>query len=114
MPLQILGNRQDFYDTFLESCRHHDHDACDDSEQDRLEMNLRQPQSMVNYTTLGFEKVKVPTKVFNVLKKFWENNKGTEEVEEWNHGNTYTNHVSSLSFLDRTCVIAALVCILIS
>lgn len=69
---------------------------------------------MVNYTTLGFEKVKVPTKVFNVLKKFWENNKGTEEVEEWNHGNTYTNHVSSLSFLDRTCVIAALVCILIS
>ena len=61
---------------------------------DRLEMNLRQPQSMVNYTTLGFEKVKVPKKVFNVLKKFWEANMGTEEVEEWNHGNTYTNHVS--------------------
>jgi prolyl 4-hydroxylase len=94
MPLQILGNRQDFYDSFLEACRHHDHDACDESEKDRLEMNLRQPQSMVNYTTLGFEKVKVPKKVFNVLKKFWEANMGTEEVEEWNHGNTYTNHVS--------------------
>jgi len=94
MPLQILGNRQDFYDSFLEACRHHDHDACDESEKDRLEMNLRQPQSMVNYTALGFEKVKVPKKVFNVLKKFWEANMGTEEVEEWNHGNTYTNHVS--------------------
>jgi hypothetical protein len=49
---------------------------------------------MVNYTTLGFDKVQVPKKVFKVLKKFWEDNKGTEEVEEWYAGNTYTNHVS--------------------
>ncbi len=107
MPLQLLGNRQDFYDAFLESCRHRDHDACDESERDRLEMNLRQPQSMVNYTTLGFEKVKVPKNVFKVLKQFWEDNKGTEEVEEWIHGNTYTNHVRNLylSLLDRFAIL---------
>ncbi len=99
MPVQRLGNRQDFYDTFMEGCRHHEaaeHAACDETEADRIAMNLRQPQSMVNYTELGFAKVKAPEKVFSVIKQFWEDNKGLEEVEEWFTGNTYTNHVSLL------------------
>lgn len=97
MPVQRLGNRQDFYDNYMEGCRHHeksDHEACDQSEADRIHMNVIQPQSMVNYTTLGFTKVKTPAKVFKQIKKFWEDNKGTEEPEEWFTGNTYTNHVS--------------------
>lgn len=102
MPVQRLGNRQDFYDNYMEGCRHHeksDHEACDQSEADRIHMNVIQPQSMVNYTTLGFTKVKTPAKVFKQIKKFWEDNKGTEEPEEWFTGNTYTNHVSIISII---------------
>lgn len=97
MPLQRLGNRQDFYDHYMEGCRLHeksDHDACDETERDRIDMNLRQPMGMVNYTKMGFAKVKAPEKVFRSILKFWEDNKGQEEVEEWFTGNTYTNHVS--------------------
>lgn len=49
---------------------------------------------MVNYTSLGYTKVKVPHKVFKIIHKFWTDNVGREEVEEWDMGNTYTNHVS--------------------
>ena len=100
MPVQRLGNKQDFYESFMDGCRlsTNDHDACDQTENDRIEMNLRQPQSMVNYTDLGFTKVKVPKKVFKSIKKFWDDNKGAEEVEEWFTGNTYTNHVSCFMY----------------
>ena len=90
----LLPGRQDFYDAFLENCRHHGHDACDENENDRIAMNLRQPQGMVNYTKAGFAKATVPDGVFKVIRKFWEDNLGREEVEEWDTGNTYTNNVS--------------------
>ena len=105
--LLLLPGRQDFYDAFLESCRHHDdHDACDENENDRIAMNLRQPQSMVNYTKTGYAVATVPEGVFKVMRKFWEDNLGREEVEEWDTGNTYTNHVS-LSFYSIYIVIIA-------
>ena len=103
MPVQRLGNRQDFYDEFMEGCRHHEkteHAAGDQTEADRISMNLRQPQSMLNYTDLGFAKIKTPEKVFKQIVKFWEENKGQEEVEEWFTGNTYTNHVSFVVLFD--------------
>jgi len=90
----LLPGRQDFYDAFLENCRHHDHDACDENENDRIAMNLRQPQSMVNYTKRAMRRAMVPDGVFKVIRKFWEDNLGREEVEEWYTGSTYTNHVS--------------------
>jgi len=37
--------------------------------------------------------------VFNVVKEFYEKNKGAEKVEEWFLGNTYTNHWESPSYL---------------
>jgi len=94
-PLQRLGNRQALYDHFMEECRHHegaDHELCDSNEADRIAMNFRQPQSMVNYTEMGFAKIKAPPRVFKAIQRFWENNQGREEVEEWYAGNTYTNH----------------------
>jgi hypothetical protein len=107
--LLLLPGRQDFYDAFLESCRHHDdHDACDENENDRIAMNLRQPQSMVNYTKTGYAVATVPEGVFKVMKKFWEDNLGREEVEEWDTGNTYTNHVS-LSYSILYCYNCAFV-----
>ncbi|KAL7535344.1 hypothetical protein ACHAXR_006433 [Thalassiosira sp. AJA248-18] len=102
VPVQRLGNRQDFYDDFMEGCRNHEgaeHEACDETEADRIAMNLRQPQSMVNYTDLGFDKIKLPKKVFDSIVKFWEDNKGQEEVEEWFTGNTYTNHWESPTWM---------------
>jgi len=102
MPVQRLGNRQDFYDHFLEGCRHHENDQaeeCDATEHDRIEMNLRQPESVVNYTDIGFKKIKAPPKVFKAIKEFWEANKGREEVEEWFAGNTYTNHWESPTWM---------------
>jgi hypothetical protein len=104
MALQTLGNRQDFYDHFIEGCRHHyadQADNCDETEQDRLDMNARQPQSMLNYTELGFSKIKAPKKLFTAIKKFWDDNNGVvnEEPEEWDAGNTYTNHWDSPTFM---------------
>jgi len=95
MAVQSLGDRQDVYDHFLEGCRAHEKDqadACDQTEDDRINMNIRQPPSMVNYTEIGFMKVKAPKKVFDALTKFWTSNQGREEVEDWFTGNTYANH----------------------
>lgn len=50
MPVQPLGNKQAFYDDFLDGCRKHygrRGGACDSTERDRVEMSLRQPASMV-------------------------------------------------------------------
>eukprot|EP00574_Skeletonema_japonicum_P002821 CAMPEP_0201715796 /NCGR_PEP_ID=MMETSP0593-20130828/1896_1 /ASSEMBLY_ACC=CAM_ASM_000672 /TAXON_ID=267983 /ORGANISM="Skeletonema japonicum, Strain CCMP2506" /LENGTH=492 /DNA_ID=CAMNT_0048205393 /DNA_START=56 /DNA_END=1534 /DNA_ORIENTATION=- len=104
MALQRLGDRQDFYDHFMEGCRHHyaAHAAyCDETEEERLDMNYRQPSSMMNYTELGFTKVTAPKKVFAALQKFWQQNSGhgNEQPEDWDEGNTYTNHWDSPTFM---------------
>ena len=46
-PLQILGDRQSFYDDFLRGCRQKDGRSCDEAESFRIETNLKQPSSMV-------------------------------------------------------------------
>jgi hypothetical protein len=46
---QPLGDRQKLYDDFMAGCRRHYSDngqACDSTEEDRVEMSLRQPASM--------------------------------------------------------------------
>jgi len=90
-----------FYRDFLEGCREKyapEGWRCDETENDRIDMNLRQPASMFNYTTLGFHKVRAPANVMTILKKFW-NQKFTSPAnmpnETWPPGNTYTNHWSS-------------------
>merc|ERR1711988_2079209 len=55
-------------------------------------MSLRQPQSMYNYTAMGFTKIRAPEHVFSLIKEFWEKNKDKEKVEEWMPGNIYVNH----------------------
>lgn len=46
-PLQVLGDRQSFYDDFLRGCRQKDGRSCDEAESFRIETNLKQPSSMV-------------------------------------------------------------------
>ena len=58
MPVQPLGNRQKFYQDFLQSCKDHfgiKGMRCTHNELDRIAMSLRQPQSMQNYTDTGFK-----------------------------------------------------------
>ena len=50
---------------------------------------IRQPQSMVNYTSTGFKKIKAPKKVFDLLKTHWEMNKHLAKAEVWSVGNVY-------------------------
>jgi hypothetical protein len=58
MVVQPLGNRQKFYQDFLQSCKDHfgvKGMRCTHNELDRIAMSLRQPQSMQNYTDIGFK-----------------------------------------------------------
>mmetsp|Transcript_40085 Transcript_40085/g.96790 ORF Transcript_40085/g.96790 Transcript_40085/m.96790 type:complete len:494 (-) Transcript_40085:177-1658(-) len=95
MVLQPLGNRDEFYKDFLQGCR----DAfgkkgarCTQNELDRIAMTRRQPQSMQNYTELGYKKIKAPESVWKLIKQFWDYNHGSAKQENWGVGNTYTNN----------------------
>ena len=47
MAIQPLGNKREFYKSFMEGCRKHygnKGSTCDEVEEDRVEMNLLQPQ----------------------------------------------------------------------
>ena len=101
MPLQPLGNKQKQYDDYVQGCVHHYGEKkgarCYMNERERIAMTLRQPKSMVNYTTLGYTKMKAPPKVFELIKEFWERNKHNQKDEQWPVGNTYVNHWQSPS-----------------
>ena len=99
MALQPLGNREAFYQDFIEGCIKANGamgGRCVSSELDRVAMTLRQPQSMTNYTKDGFKKIKTPASVWKLIYDFWEKNKDgkLEKKETWGTANTYT--VSSL------------------
>jgi len=97
MPIQLLGNVQQRYEDFMKGCRdYYPQQArqCDATESNRIEMSLKQPQSMQNYTEIGFKKIKTPPAVWKLISEFWEKNKDKENWtdENWGKGNTYTNH----------------------
>lgn len=98
MPIQVLGDRQKFYEDFIDGCREafgRKGQRCLDTERDRVEMSLRQPQSMQNYTDTGFKKIRAPEKVFNLIRDFWEKNHQNQKPEQWGTANTYTNNWAS-------------------
>lgn len=95
MALQPLGDKQGFYKDFLDGCINHygkKGSRCTQTELDRVEMTLRQPQSMQNYTKVGYKKIKCPPEVWNLVKSFWDANKHKASEEKWGIGNTYTNN----------------------
>jgi len=79
----------------MQGCRDHYGDKgylCDSNEKDRIEMTLRQPQSMVNYTETGFMKIPAPKELRELLTKHWEANQEERSKENWPKANIYTNH----------------------
>lgn len=104
--VQYLGNKQAEYDAFVKGCEEHyghgrGYSACKITEADRVEMSLRQPSSMQNYTELGFKKIRAPKEVWERVKAFWEDNKDEKnwKPENWPKGNTYTNHWDSPTYM---------------
>jgi hypothetical protein len=61
-------------------------------------MTMRQPMGMVNYTEVGYKKIKAPDKVFKLIKEFWDRNKDKSKPENWGAGNTYTYVLQSHNF----------------
>eukprot|EP00545_Synedropsis_sp_CCMP1620_P000654 CAMPEP_0119012448 /NCGR_PEP_ID=MMETSP1176-20130426/6730_1 /TAXON_ID=265551 /ORGANISM="Synedropsis recta cf, Strain CCMP1620" /LENGTH=537 /DNA_ID=CAMNT_0006965407 /DNA_START=63 /DNA_END=1676 /DNA_ORIENTATION=+ len=101
-PLQPLGDKQGRYDRFLDSCVKSfgsKGQRCVSNERERMAMTLRQPQSMTNYTDVGFKKIRAPPEVFKLIQQFWEDNKGSQSPENWGTGNTYTNNWESPTFM---------------
>lgn len=108
-PLQPLGDKDTWYKGYLQGCVDHYGDKgqrCVNNERERVEMSLRQPQSMKNYTELGFTKIRAPDHVMELIRNFWELNKDKGKPENWPAGNTYTNHWEApsrmVSVEDRT------------
>jgi hypothetical protein len=96
MAVQPLGNRQAFYDEMINGCvKYYGKKGfrCHDYEKDRIEMNYRQPQSMENYTEMGFQKIRAPENVWKLIKEFWDRNKEDQSPENWPTGNTYSKLV---------------------
>jgi hypothetical protein len=96
MPPQPLGDRQQLYLNHLEGCRNANAPLnsyyCDQFEYDRMLMNRRQPQSMVNLTETGFKKIRSPPHLKDLIDDFWNKNKDNGGKEEnWGVGNTYVN-----------------------
>lgn len=98
----LLGDRRSVYEDFMEGCRKKYGSQgfrCDITEDDRLEMSLRQPQSMVNYTNTGFMKIRAPKEVYDLLLNHWKMNRENEQPENWGAGNVYANHWESPTFM---------------
>eukprot|EP00542_Grammatophora_oceanica_P010096 CAMPEP_0194047048 /NCGR_PEP_ID=MMETSP0009_2-20130614/23530_1 /TAXON_ID=210454 /ORGANISM="Grammatophora oceanica, Strain CCMP 410" /LENGTH=470 /DNA_ID=CAMNT_0038692561 /DNA_START=131 /DNA_END=1543 /DNA_ORIENTATION=- len=96
MVIQPLGDRNAEYNKMMDGCyERYSKLICDDYEVDRVAMNLRQPQSMQNYTELGFQKIKTPPEAWKLIQDFWQANKDKQKAEKWPKGNTYTNHWDS-------------------
>lgn len=100
VPIQPLGDRQTFYEKYMQGCRDFwggkgKNGECDRYESQRIEHNIRQPPGMMNYTDVGYKKIKCPEHVFKLLADFWEANKQHEGDEGWEPGNIFSNYWES-------------------
>jgi hypothetical protein len=64
--------------------------ACQDEEIFRLEMNKLQPSSVYNFTQVGYQKIKAPLDLYNMIREFYDKNRGKDETE-WKSLNTHHN-----------------------
>lgn len=80
----VEQHRQALYREYMDGCyTRHGAFWCDSAEDQRMDMNWRQPQSMVNLTSTGYQKVRAPDALMKILTDFWETNKDFMKAEEW-------------------------------
>jgi prolyl 4-hydroxylase len=95
MAISPLAGRSEFYKAFMDSCVAafgSKGKRCYGTESDRIEMSLRQPMSMQNYTSIGFKKLRTPPALWALISDFWAKNKDKGKQELWGTANTYTNN----------------------
>lgn len=96
----MLDHRQEFYDNYMQGCNdHYGKGSCNEEEESRWRMNIRQPQSMINMTKTGYHKVKAPDTLIKMLTDFWEKNKAEKQEEDWGDASVYTNHWESPTYM---------------
>ena len=85
-------DRKKFYEDFMQGCRDYfgkKGNRCDITEDERIEMSIRQPQSMVNYTSTGFKKIRAPKETMDMLVTHWNRNRDKKKQEDWGTGSIY-------------------------
>lgn len=90
----LLGNRQALYDDMIRSCRENFGGLCDATEKGRINQIRRQPRSLRNYTATGYDKIRAPKALFEIVHRHWERNKDNKDpeyIEKWSKGYTYVN-----------------------
>jgi prolyl 4-hydroxylase len=90
----LLGNRQALYDAMIRSCRENFGRSCDAHERDRINQIRRQAKSLRNYTATGYDKIRAPKALFDIIHRHWERNKDNKDpeyIEKWPKGYTYVN-----------------------
>jgi len=104
MPIQPLGDRMTAYQNYMQGCRDYWNEIleeesenerfelCDRFEIERIHHNIDQPTSMMNFTDLGFKKMKAPKDLYDALLQFWKDNRDSESDEEWAKGNIFVNY----------------------
>ncbi|KAL7449909.1 hypothetical protein ACHAWC_001919 [Mediolabrus comicus] len=101
----VFGDeRVETYKKYMQGCinRYGGDDTeseCMWNDEERLRLNLNQPQAQTNYTDIGFKKTKLSDETWSLLNAFWADVKAKEENfpdslkgEEWPAANTYVNH----------------------
>jgi prolyl 4-hydroxylase len=91
------SHRLSDYRRYMEGCyENSSKEQCMENEVERIQMNLRQPRHMQNFTSAGYAKVKAPSNVYSILRRLWQKHNFDDlKEEEWDAGNTYVNHWES-------------------
>ena len=98
-----LGDRNMVYENFLSGCREYFGDRadieCEYAERMRLDMSLRQPRSIMNFTETGFRKIRAPDDVMKLVFDFWEDNKEQMVFETATPTYIYANQWESPTYM---------------
>jgi prolyl 4-hydroxylase len=93
----ILGeDKQSLYDQFIADCNEaawsqdKGDNVCTEDEEWRMKMNIEQPPNVYNYTTVGYQKIKAPRELFDLIDEFYQKNKDKAAIE-YNQVNSFHN-----------------------
>ena len=98
----LNNDRRMAYERYMDGCRKKNEANavhCDANENLRLDLSLNQPQSMVNFTSTGFKKIRAPEALRKLLFENWERNKDNKMDEGWTSTEIYTNHWDDPAYL---------------
>jgi hypothetical protein len=98
----LTNERKTDYERFMDGCRKKNGASavqCDANENHRLALSLTQPQSMVNFTSTGFKKIRAPEALRTLLSEHWERYKDIKLKEAWESTDIHTNHWDDPAYL---------------